>query len=75
VKIAFQANGERVKLRRLLMHGDELSLGHPSTLDTHDVRYIFRSVGCKGTRLGQYCSKGGLDMVGEVYERYQLLDR
>lgn len=26
-------------------------------------------------RLGQTISRGGLDMVGEVYQRYQLLDR
>ncbi|OCF33166.1 CAMK protein kinase [Kwoniella heveanensis BCC8398] len=67
-------NGVRVTNRRLLQHGDEISLGHAGTLDHHDVRYIFRSVGSKGMKLGQNGSKA-LDMVGAVYERYQVLDR
>ncbi|WVF66302.1 hypothetical protein IAT40_001042 [Kwoniella sp. CBS 6097] len=67
-------NGTRVTTRRLLQHGDEISLGHAGTLDNHDVRYIFRSVGSKGMKLGQNGSKA-LDMVGAVYERYQVLDR
>ena len=70
-----QVNGRKIKTRVLLQHGDEVSLGHASTLDNHDVRYIFRSVGSKGAKLGQTVSKGGLEIVGEVYERYQLLDR
>jgi hypothetical protein len=57
-----------VQLRRVLQHGDELSLGSAKPLDGHDVRYIFRSVGGKGARYGS-----GLDKVGEVYEKYQLL--
>jgi hypothetical protein len=61
-----------VKGRRLLRHGDEVSLGHHATLDNHDVRYIFRSVGSKGTQFG--ASDGKLDNVGEVYEKYQFLD-
>nr|XP_031862170.1 uncharacterized protein CI109_002584 [Kwoniella shandongensis]KAA5529242.1 hypothetical protein CI109_002584 [Kwoniella shandongensis] len=68
-------NGVRVATRRLLQHGDEVSLGHAGTLDNHDVRFIFRSVGSKGAVMGQTASKGGLDMVGEVYERYQMLER
>jgi serine/threonine/tyrosine protein kinase RAD53 len=71
---SIQVNGVRIVSRRLLQHGDEISLGHKGTLDNHDVRYIFRSVGTKGTRLGQSVSKGGLAPVGEVYERYQFLD-
>ncbi|WVQ93923.1 hypothetical protein IAU59_001001 [Kwoniella sp. CBS 9459] len=67
-------NGARVTTRRLLQHGDEVSLGHAGTLDNHDVRYIFRSVGSKGMKLGQNGSKAP-DMVGAVYERYQVLDR
>ena len=57
------------------MHGDEISLGHASTLDTHEVRYIFRSVGFKGQRVGRNGSNGKIDMVGKVYEKYQLLDQ
>jgi hypothetical protein len=49
----------------MLIHGDELSLGHQETLVNHDVRYIFRSVGHKG--------KAMEEPVGEVYERYQML--
>ncbi|ORX34954.1 kinase-like domain-containing protein [Kockovaella imperatae] len=67
-------NGARITHRVLLRHGDEISLGHAATLDNHDVRYIFRSVGSKGTKMGQTASKGGLDVVGQVYERYQLLE-
>ncbi|ORY22963.1 kinase-like domain-containing protein [Naematelia encephala] len=66
-------NGEKLKTRRLLQHGDEISLGHASTLDNHEVRYIFRSVGSQGSRAGT--SSSAKDMAGEVYERYQLLDR
>lgn len=58
-------NGERLKTKRMLIHGDELSLGHQETLANHDVRYIFRSVGHKG--------KAMEEPVGEVYERYQML--
>jgi serine/threonine/tyrosine protein kinase RAD53 len=61
-------NGERIRSRVLLQHGDEVSLGHCATLDTHDVRYIFRSVG--GVKLGRNAER-----VGEVYERYQFLER
>ena len=68
-----QVNGIRVKGRRMLLHGDEVSLGHASTMDNHDVRYIFRSVGGKGQRMGR--STNQLIEVGEIYERYQLLDR
>jgi len=57
----------------LLQHGDEVSLGHCATLDTHDVRYIFRSVGGNGTKTGR--NPGRLERVGEVYERYQFLER
>lgn len=64
-------NGERVQLRRVLQHGDELSLGSAKPLDGHDVRYIFRSVGGRGARYGT--KPGQLDRVGEVYEKYQLL--
>ncbi|WWC66987.1 uncharacterized protein I206_100894 [Kwoniella pini CBS 10737] len=66
-------NGTRVTSRRMLQHGDEISLGHSGTLENHDVRYIFRSVGGKGAKMGQGASKH--DMVGAVYERYQVLDR
>ncbi|OCF71335.1 CAMK protein kinase [Kwoniella mangroviensis CBS 8886] len=66
-------NGTRVTNRRMLIHGDEISLGHSGTLDNHDVRYIFRSVGGKGAKMGQGSSKH--DMVGAVYERYQVLGR
>jgi hypothetical protein len=52
----------------MLVHGDEVSLGHPSTADNHDARYIFRSVGHKGGDL-----KDGERPAGEVYERYQIL--
>lgn len=68
-------NGERVRHRVLLQHGDEISLGHNATMDNHDVRYIFRSVGGKGAKFGRNGSKNGIGMVGEVYERYQFLDR
>ncbi|WVW81634.1 hypothetical protein I302_103629 [Kwoniella bestiolae CBS 10118] len=66
-------NGERVTTRRMLQHGDEISLGHSGTLDNHDVRYIYRSVGNKGAKLAQGSSRH--DVVGAVYERYQVLDR
>ncbi|KAL7420282.1 hypothetical protein Q5752_005251 [Cryptotrichosporon argae] len=66
-------NGVRLSPRRLLQHGDEISLGHVGTADGHDVRYIYRSVGIKGTRYTS--SNGNDDRVGEVYERYQLLGR
>jgi serine/threonine/tyrosine protein kinase RAD53 len=55
-----------------MQQGDEVSLGHCGSTDEHDVRYIFRSVGCRGARLGMNASKGGIDRVGEVYERYQI---
>lgn len=67
-----QVNGEKLKARRLLRHGDEISLGHAGTLENHDVRFIFRSVGGKGTQYGK--SDGKIEKVGEVYERYQFLD-
>lgn len=51
----------------MLVHGDEISLGHVGTADNHEVRYIFRSVGCKGERVGEK------NNAGEVYERYQML--
>ncbi|WRT63500.1 uncharacterized protein IL334_000405 [Kwoniella shivajii] len=67
-------NGAKVSnTRRLLRHGDEISLGHSGSLDNHDVRYIYRSVGSKGAKLGQ--GSKDLDMVGAVYERYQVLGR
>ncbi|GMK56962.1 hypothetical protein CspeluHIS016_0308020 [Cutaneotrichosporon spelunceum] len=63
-------NGKRLsKQRQLLQHGDEISLGHQGTADAHDVRYIFRSV---GTLSGQKAPGEG--KVGEVYERYQILE-
>jgi len=46
-----------------------VSLGHQSTIDGHDARYIFRSVGCKGAR-----HEDGERVPGEVYERYQIMD-
>ncbi|KAK1921260.1 kinase-like domain-containing protein [Papiliotrema laurentii] len=64
-------NGQRIRSRVLLQHGDEISLGHVATLENHDVRYIFRSVGAKGMKLGRDSSR--LNRVGEVYERYQML--
>lgn len=67
-----QVNGEKLKTKRLLRHGDEISLGHAGTLENHDVRYIFRSVGSKGTQYGK--SDGKIENVGEVYEKYQFLD-
>ncbi|WVR03405.1 hypothetical protein IAU60_000396 [Kwoniella sp. DSM 27419] len=67
-------NGNRVSPRRLLRHGDEVSLGHAGTLENHDVRYIFRSVGSRGVKLEQEGSKAH-DVVGAVYERYQILGR
>jgi len=67
-----QINGERLKTKRLLRHGDEISLGHHKTLENHDVRYIFRSVGSKGTQYGK--SAGKIENVGEVYEKYQFLE-
>ncbi|WVQ82632.1 hypothetical protein IAT38_004764 [Cryptococcus sp. DSM 104549] len=70
-----EVNGVRVTIRRMLQHGDEVSIGHPGTLDNHDVRYIYRSVGAKGSKFGATVSKGGIETVGEVYERYQLLER
>jgi len=45
------------------------------TLENHDVRYIYRSVGAKGMKHGQTVSNGGMGMVGEVYERYQILEK
>ncbi|OWT40182.1 CAMK/RAD53 protein kinase [Cryptococcus neoformans Bt1] len=69
-------NGARINTRRLLRHGDEISLGHAGTLDYHDVRYIYRSVGGKRLKNGQASSNSGdLEPVGQVYEKYQLLDR
>ena len=70
-----QVNGQKIARRTLLRHGDEVSLGHASTLDNHDVRYIFRSVGVKGAKVGQSASKGGIEAVGAVYEKYQMLDK
>lgn len=65
-----QVNGKRVgPKRQLLQHGDEISLGHHSTVPGHEVQYLFRSV---GTRSGQKEMKEG--KVGEVYERYQMLE-
>lgn len=61
-----QVNGQKITKRRLLQHGDEISLGHVGTAEHHEVRYIFRSVGCKGARFDG-------DRPGEVYERYQML--
>lgn len=55
------------------MHGDEVSLGHQAHIETHDVRYIFRSVGPRGAKLGSNTA-GGMARVGEVYERYQILE-
>ncbi|KAK4687813.1 ser/thr/tyr protein kinase RAD53, partial [Tremellales sp. Uapishka_1] len=60
-------NGTKITHPTLLQHGDELSLGHQSTMEDHDVRYIFRSVGGKGQTVGEE------KQVGEVYERYQFL--
>ncbi|KAK8844647.1 hypothetical protein IAR55_006494 [Kwoniella newhampshirensis] len=65
---------EDLKSSNGTFHGDEVSLGHAGTLDNHDVRYIFRSVGCKGAKVGSSASKGGLELVGAVYERYQMLE-
>ncbi len=63
-------NGKRLKTQRqMLQHGDEISLGHQGTAEAHDVRYIFRSV---GTRSGKKELAEG--KVGEVYERYQVLE-
>lgn len=71
-----QVNGARINTRRLLRHGDEISLGHAGTLDYHDVRYIYRSVGGKRLKNGQASSSSGdLEPVGQVYEKYQLLER
>ncbi len=70
-----QVNGEKITPRRLLRHGDEISLGHMGTLENHDVRYIFRSVGTKGSKYGKTVSQEGMAPVGEVYERYQILER
>lgn len=67
-----QVNGSRISGRRLLIQGDEISLGHHAHLESHDVRYIFRSVGPRGAKLGSVDS-GGMARVGEVYERYQIL--
>ena len=58
--------------RHLLQHGDEISLGHVGTLENHDVRYIYRSVGAKGAQFGK--KEGGMEQVGEVYVKYQFLD-
>ncbi|EIW73180.1 hypothetical protein TREMEDRAFT_37204, partial [Tremella mesenterica DSM 1558] len=65
-------NGLRITTRRLLQHGDEVSLGCAGTLENHDVRYIYRSVGPKGSRTG---GPNGPQLVGEVYERYQILNQ
>ncbi|BEI90384.1 uncharacterized protein CcaverHIS019_0304540 [Cutaneotrichosporon cavernicola] len=63
-------NGKRLnKQRQLLQNGDEISLGHQGTAESHDVRYIFRSV---GTRSGGGTTRDG--NVGEVYQRYQILE-
>jgi serine/threonine/tyrosine protein kinase RAD53 len=70
-ELIIQVNGDKLKTKRLLRHGDEISLGHHGTLENHDVRYIFRSVGSKGTQYGK--SDGKIGNVGEVYEKYQFL--
>lgn len=80
-ELTAKVNGHRLGKgkRRVLVHGDEVSLGHASTIETqvtddgkviegHDVRYIFRSVGRKGAHL-----QDG-DIAGEVYENYQMLE-
>lgn len=67
-----QVNGSRISGRRLLVHGDEISLGHHAHIISHDVRYIFRSVGPREAKLGS-ANGGGVARVGEVYERYQIL--
>ncbi|KAL1407164.1 hypothetical protein Q8F55_006578 [Vanrija albida] len=59
-------NGVKVT-KRHLDSGDEISLGHQSALDNHEVRYIFRSVGMKGGNKAQQ------EKVGAVYERYEML--
>ncbi|KLT41616.1 Pkinase-domain-containing protein [Cutaneotrichosporon oleaginosum] len=63
-------NGTRLTKgkRRLLQHGDEISLGHKESIDSHDVRYIFRSVGTRNTKREE-------GKVGEVYQRYQFLEQ
>lgn len=62
-------NGKKLgRVRHLLHHGDEVSLGHVGTAEGHDVRYIFRSVGCKSGPKDDDQGK-----AGEVYERYQIL--
>ncbi|TYJ58676.1 hypothetical protein B9479_000512 [Cryptococcus floricola] len=68
-------NSVRVTGRRLLQQGDEISLGHQGALPNkdgtvHDVRYIYRSVGHTGT-----VANKSSDPVGQVYERYQVLER
>ena len=73
--LTFQINGERLKSRKLLQPGDEISLGHPATMENHDVQYIYRSVGSRDARYDVGSNSGGLDMIGEIYERYQMLER
>ncbi|WVQ73992.1 hypothetical protein IAR50_003573 [Cryptococcus sp. DSM 104548] len=68
-------NSVKVTGRRLLQQGDEISLGHQGVLPNkdgtfHDVRYIYRSVG----HTGAVANKSS-DPVGQVYERYQVLER
>lgn len=68
-----QVNGIRLAKgkRRLLQHGDEVSLGHAAAIDKHDVRWIFRSVGKKGARVGTSAS-GAVGMPSMVFDRYQI---
>lgn len=67
-KRSIQVNGVKVQPRRILQHGDEISLGHVGTADNHEVRYIFRSVGRKGAKVN------AANNPGQVYERYQMLE-
>lgn len=61
---AQQVNGVDIKRRKtILKHGDEVSLGSKLSIDDHDVRYIFRSVG----RAGEVSER-----VGGIFERYHF---
>jgi serine/threonine/tyrosine protein kinase RAD53 len=57
-------NSHRIRSKKVLAHGDEISLGSlgPIPSMSHDVRWIYKSVGRQGV--------GDEERVGEIFERF-----